>query len=89
MIKVSCLGLNIDNLDPPDLIEAPEKIAFFQSMLEKLEQKYDWKTITQMGNVPQETMSLSPFSWRITQGNTVMPSSNVTKQQPSKFLKLN
>ena len=45
---------DVDNLEPPKLIEAPEKIAFFQSMLEQLEFKYSWKIAYQMGDVPTQ-----------------------------------
>ena len=44
---------DVNNLEPPKLIEAPEKIAFFQSMLEQLESKYSWKIDYQMGDVPK------------------------------------
>lgn len=46
---------DVDNLEPPKLIEAPEKIAFFQVMLEQLESKYSWKIDYQMGNVPKQS----------------------------------
>lgn len=45
---------DVDNLEPPKLIEAPEKIAFFQVMLEQLESKYHWKIDYQMGDVPKQ-----------------------------------
>lgn len=46
---------DVDNLEPPKLIEAPEKIAFFQVMLEQLESKYTWKIDYQMGDVPKQS----------------------------------
>jgi len=46
---------DVDNLEPPKLIEAPEKIAFFQVMLEQLESKYSWKIDYQMGDVPKQS----------------------------------
>ncbi|MDP5147507.1 hypothetical protein ORI98_13775 [Shewanella sp. ULN5] len=45
---------DVDNLDPPQLIEAPEKLVFFQLMLEQLESKYQWKIDYQMGDVPKQ-----------------------------------
>ncbi|WP_028880443.1 hypothetical protein [Terasakiella pusilla] len=44
---------DIDNLDPPDLIDAPEKLAFFQDMLQKLEKDYGWHINMQLGDVPK------------------------------------
>lgn len=46
--------VDVDNLDPPDLVEAPEKIMFFQAMLEMLEKQYGWKIDSQMGDVPKK-----------------------------------
>jgi len=45
---------DINNLEPPKLIEAPEKIAFFQSMLEQLGSKFKWSIQCQMGDVPRQ-----------------------------------
>ncbi|EOG9063839.1 Tn7-like element transposition protein TnsE [Vibrio fluvialis] len=45
---------DVDNQEPPKLIDAPEKIAFFQSMLEQLESKFKWQLDYQMGDVPQK-----------------------------------
>lgn len=45
---------DVDNIDLPDLIEAPEKIVFFQAMLEMLEEHYGWKIDSQMGDVPKK-----------------------------------
>jgi hypothetical protein len=44
----------IDNLEPPDKIDAPEKIVFFQAMLQKLEAEYGWRIETLIGNVPKK-----------------------------------
>lgn len=48
------LRADTDNLEPPKLIEAPEKIAFFQSMLEQLKSKYGWEIDYHMGEVPKQ-----------------------------------
>lgn len=45
---------DVDNLDPPKLIGAPEKIVFFQSMLDQLASTYSWKIDYQMGDVPKQ-----------------------------------
>ncbi|ABC33675.1 conserved hypothetical protein [Hahella chejuensis KCTC 2396] len=45
---------DVDNLDPPDLIDAPEKLVFFQAMLQKLEDTYNWKIESQLGDVPKK-----------------------------------
>ncbi|MCO1336618.1 Tn7-like element transposition protein TnsE [Microbulbifer sp. OS29] len=45
--------VDVDNLDPPDLIDAPEKIVFFQEMLDKLKDKHGWKIESKIGDVPQ------------------------------------
>lgn len=45
--------VDVDNLDPPDLVDAPEKIMFFQAMLEKLNEEYGWKIESKMGAVPK------------------------------------
>ena len=45
---------DIDNLEKPELIDAPEKIAFFQTMLEQLEAKHGWDIETHTGDVPRK-----------------------------------
>lgn len=45
---------DVDNLDPPDLVDAPEKIVLFQAMLDMLEEQYGWKIDSQMGDVPKK-----------------------------------
>nr|WP_315476476.1 hypothetical protein [uncultured Undibacterium sp.] len=45
---------DVDNLDPPDLLNAPEKLAFFQTMLQKLQDEHGWVIESQMGDVPQK-----------------------------------
>lgn len=45
---------DVDNLDPAELIDAPEKIVAFQAMLQKLESEYGWKIENQMGDVPKK-----------------------------------
>lgn len=45
---------DIDNLEPPELIDAPEKIVFFQAMLKMLGEQYGWKIDSQMGDVPKK-----------------------------------
>jgi hypothetical protein len=45
----------VDNLDPPDLIDAPEKIVFFQSMLQKLKEEYGWQIESNIGDVPKKS----------------------------------
>lgn len=45
---------DVDNFDPPDLISAPEKILFFQKMLQKLEADKGWSIQSQLGDVPQK-----------------------------------
>ena len=45
---------DVDNLEPPELVKAPEKIAFFQSMIEQVERKYNWQVHFQMGDVPKQ-----------------------------------
>lgn len=44
---------DVDNLEQPELIEMPEKMVFFQTMLEQLEEKYGWQVLSQMGDVPK------------------------------------
>ncbi|MFA0809719.1 Tn7-like element transposition protein TnsE [Microbulbifer epialgicus] len=44
---------DVDNLDPTDLIDAPEKIVFFQEMLDKLKETHGWKIESKIGDVPQ------------------------------------
>lgn len=46
---------DVDNLEPPELIDAPEKIVLFRSMLQKLEDEYGWKIESQMGDVPKKS----------------------------------
>lgn len=46
--------VDVENIDPPELIDAPEKLIFFQSMLRKLGDDYGWKIETQMGDVPKK-----------------------------------
>ena len=48
------LKADIDNLDPPVLIDAPEKIMFFQSMLQKLEKEHVWQIESIIGDVPKK-----------------------------------
>ncbi|WP_431065467.1 hypothetical protein [Methylotuvimicrobium sp.] len=55
---------DVDNFDPPELIDAPEKILFFQTMLQKLEDEYGWKIEYQMGDVPKSTVAVS--IWLVT-----------------------
>ena len=45
---------DIDNLEKPELIDAPEKIVFFQTMLEQLEANYGWDIETHTGDVPRK-----------------------------------
>lgn len=45
---------DVDNLEPPKLTDAPEKIAFFKSMLDQLALNYCWKIESQMGDVPKQ-----------------------------------
>ncbi|MEW9799492.1 hypothetical protein [Alteromonas sp. CYL-A6] len=45
---------DVDNLDPPDLIDAPEKIVFFQSMLQKLQEEHGWQIQSSIGDVPRK-----------------------------------
>ena len=45
---------DIDNLEKPELIDAPEKIAFFETMLEQLEANYGWDIETHTGDVPRK-----------------------------------
>lgn len=47
-------GSDFDNLKKPELIEAPEKMLFFQAMLEKLESKNNWQLETRFGVVPKK-----------------------------------
>jgi hypothetical protein len=44
---------DIDNLEKPDLVDSPEKIKFFKTMLENLEVEHGWKYETNTGNVPK------------------------------------
>jgi len=48
------VSADVDNLEISKLIEAPEKIAFFQSMLGQLESQYKWQVNYQMGDVPKK-----------------------------------
>ncbi|WP_100642544.1 Tn7-like element transposition protein TnsE [Alteromonas facilis] len=45
---------DVDNLYPPDLIDAPEKIVFFQSMLQKLKEEHGWQIQSSIGDVPKK-----------------------------------
>jgi hypothetical protein len=45
---------SVDNLDPPELIESPEKIVFFQAMLQELQAQYAWDIEVQIGDVPKK-----------------------------------
>ena len=45
---------DIDNLEKPELLDAPEKIAFFQTMLEQLKTKHDWDIEIRTGDVPKK-----------------------------------
>lgn len=44
---------DVDNLDEKDYVDAPEKLALFQAMLEKLEQDKGWPIQYQFGEVPK------------------------------------
>jgi hypothetical protein len=44
---------DVDNLEKPELIDAPEKMDFFQAMLEQLEKNHGWKKEINFGEVPQ------------------------------------
>ncbi|WP_018416538.1 hypothetical protein [Teredinibacter turnerae] len=44
---------DVDTLDPPAHLEAPEKIRFFKAMLLNLEQEHGWKIDSHMGDVPR------------------------------------
>lgn len=44
----------VDNLNPADPLNSPEKIVFFQTMLQQLEKDYGWKIETMLGNVPRK-----------------------------------
>ncbi|WP_421781250.1 hypothetical protein [Kiloniella litopenaei] len=44
---------DIDNLDSPDLIDAPEKLTFYKAMLKRLENDFGWDIDTQFGDVPR------------------------------------
>ena len=46
---------DIDNLEKPELIDAPEKIVFFKTMLEQLGANYDWKIDTDTDDVPRKS----------------------------------
>lgn len=48
------LKADVDNIDPPELVDAPEKIMFFQSMLQKLEEEYGWQIESKIGDVPKK-----------------------------------
>lgn len=48
------LKADVDNLDPPVLVDAPEKIMFFQSMLQKLEEEHVWQIESIIGDVPKK-----------------------------------
>ncbi len=46
--------LDAKNLDDPNLLEAPEKIKLFQTMLEKLVSEHGWTVDSNMGDVPKK-----------------------------------
>ncbi|MFY0678394.1 MAG: hypothetical protein JXR18_14045 [Neptuniibacter sp.] len=48
------LRADVDNLDPPELIDAPEKLLIFQAMLRKLKNEYGWEVESQIGDVPKK-----------------------------------
>ena len=45
---------DIDNLEKPELIDAPEKLGFFQTMLEQLKAERGWNIETDTGDVPRK-----------------------------------
>ncbi|MDO3377715.1 hypothetical protein [Geoalkalibacter halelectricus] len=45
---------DFDHLQKPELIEAPEKMVFFQTMLKQLEAEHGWTIETHFGKVPQK-----------------------------------
>ena len=45
---------DIDNLEKPELIDAPEKLGFFQTMLEQLKADHGWDIETRTGDVPRK-----------------------------------
>jgi hypothetical protein len=45
---------DLDNLDPPALLDAPEKIVLFQTMLQRLNEEHGWNIESQMGDVPKK-----------------------------------
>lgn len=47
-------GSDFDNLKKPELVEAPEKMFFFRTMLEKLESGNNWQPETRFGAVPRK-----------------------------------
>lgn len=52
--KGKSIRADVDNFDPPKLVEAPEKIVFFQAMLQKLKDEYGWSIENQIGDVPKK-----------------------------------
>lgn len=44
---------DIDNLDENDPVDAPEKLALFQDMLEELSNKHGWEITSELGEVPK------------------------------------
>ncbi|MGH1461874.1 MAG: hypothetical protein ACRBB6_07555 [Neptuniibacter sp.] len=48
------LRADVDNIDPPELIDAPEKLLFFQAMLRKLKNEYGWEVESKIGDVPKK-----------------------------------
>ena len=52
---------DIDNLEKPDLIDAPEKIAFFQTMLEQLEDNYGWDYRNSYWRRTKKTVQICAF----------------------------
>lgn len=47
-------GVDIDNLEEPELVDGPEKFSFFQALLEQLESKYSWSIKSNIGEVPRK-----------------------------------
>lgn len=44
---------DVNNLEEKDPVEAPEKIALFQSMLEELAKQHPWEVTSEIGEVPK------------------------------------
>ena len=45
---------DFNHLEKPNLIEAPEKFAFFAALLEQLKSKFSWQISTRYGEVPEK-----------------------------------